>query len=411
MLTSCEDLILGAGITGLTITRELVSRGASGVTIIEKEPELGRHASGRNSGILHAGIYYSSDTLKARFCVEGNHLMKAYCEERGLPLRDTGKVIVASTMAQTPVIDELKLRADACGARAEVIDEERLKELEPGARTVDSALHAPDTATVDPLKVLRTLENDLVSTGKVKILKRTSFERAIGPRMFATSRGAIRARRLINCAGAFADRVAHSFGVTNDYRLVPFKGTYYEIARSDLVRGNVYPVPDLGNPFLGIHLSTTTGGRVYAGPTAIPALSPENYRPMERLTGQTLSILWRDIVLFLCNLQFRYVARRESAKYWKRWLFQETQRLVLALTRHDLFKTAKVGIRPQLVHWHTRTFTMDFLLHRHDECLHVLNAVSPAFTSSMAFARYAVDVLMRGGERAGGIQIHAARDG
>ena len=392
----CQVLIVGAGITGLTIARELVNQGAEDILILEKEGSLGVHASGRNSGVLHAGIYYTPDTLKARFCVEGNRLMKAFCREKGLTLKETGKVILATSPTEVEVLHELKRRADLSGARAFLIDRQELREIEPHVTTCDEALFSPDTAVIRPGEVLKALEDELARSAKTTIFYKTSFKTLLSDHQARTSEGVIRFEKFINAAGSYSDQIAHQFGLAKEYKILPFKGTYKKLTRNRtfLVRGNVYPVPNLKNPFLGVHLTRSADGEVYVGPTAIPAFSRENYRNFKGWGWETFPILFRNAVLLLKNQAFRQVALTEPRKYLKRSIFKEARRLVPELCLHDLVDSDKVGIRPQLVHWPTKTLVTDYIVLHNGDALHILNPISPAFTSSMAFAKYAVATLL-----------------
>jgi (S)-2-hydroxyglutarate dehydrogenase len=382
-------LVVGAGVVGLTIARELVARGVGDLVILEKEPELGRHASGRNSGVLHAGIYYAPDSHRARTCLAGNKLMRAYCEARGLPVLAAGKVIVARTEAEIATLEELHRRATANGARVRFVDERELAEIEPMARTVGRALHSLDTAVVDPRRVLGALRADLEATGAVRFLTGTRFLGLDGPEVARTSAGTIRFERLVNAAGAFCDVVARAFGVGGQYRLIPFKGIYRKLVpgASFPVNGNIYPVPDIRNPFLGVHFTRSVAGDVYLGPTAIPALGRENYGLFRGADREAPRILAEDALLFLRNEKFRSVALTEPRKYFPAFFHRDAARLV---KRYDpaLFGPAdKVGIRPQLVDWRTKELVMDFLVEAKDASVHVLNPISPAFTASMELAR------------------------
>ncbi|HJZ11772.1 MAG TPA: FAD-dependent oxidoreductase, partial [Acidobacteriota bacterium] len=205
----CHFLIVGAGIIGLTIARELAGRGAKDIIVMEKEEAPGLHASGRNSGILHAGIYYSSDSLKARFCVEGNRSMKKFCRQKSLALYESGKVIVAQDESELQRLYELKKRADLNGAKAVLISEQQLAELEPHARTYREALYAPETAVIDAAEVMKALERDVLQTGKVTILYRTPLTAFSAERTADTRSGPIVFEKLINAAGTFADEIAH----------------------------------------------------------------------------------------------------------------------------------------------------------------------------------------------------------
>ncbi len=392
----CEILIVGAGITGLAIARELLQRGAEDILIIEKEAVPGFHASGRNSGVLHAGIYYTPDTLKAKFCIEGNRLMKAYCREKGLTLGQTGKVVVARDETEVPGLYELKKRADACGATSAIIDAKELSSIEPFALTFEKALFSPETAVFRPLEIVDALARDLTGSRKVRISYRTAFLRPAGSSTVLTSSGQIRFERLINAAGAYADRIAHQFGVAGQYTILPFKGTYKKLNREKrfLVRGNIYPVPDLRNPFLGVHFTHTADDQVFIGPTAIPALGRENYRMFDGWSAETPRILWREGLLFFRDPVFRYSAAEEIKKYSSTFVYRESCKLLKGLGRRDIEDSDKTGIRAQLVDRTTGRLEMDFVVIKDSDSLHVLNAVSPAFTSSMAFARAAADQIL-----------------
>jgi (S)-2-hydroxyglutarate dehydrogenase len=396
MERQCQVLIVGAGITGLTTARELLKRGAEDLLIIEKEKSLGAHASGRNSGVLHAGIYYSPGTNKARFCVEGNRLMKEYCRERRLTLEESGKVIVAGDADKLEGIEELKRRADSCGAESRIIGDKELSEIEPYAVRNGKALYSPDTAVISPLEILESLKDELIESGKVKINFSTSFKDVSGSTTAVTTRGDIKFERFVNAAGAFADKVARHFGVGDRYRILPFKGTYKKLSpgASHLVRSNIYPVPDLRNPFLGVHFTRGADGNVYLGPTAIPALGREEYGFLDDISKETISILLRDSVLFFTNEAFRTAAVGEIRKYASGYLYKEARKLVPELKADDLIFSPKTGIRPQLVDWSSKELVMDFLVLREADSIHILNAISPAFTCSMAFAKYTVDKLL-----------------
>ncbi len=389
----CKFLIVGAGIIGLTVARELLKRGHSDLIILEKEPGPGFHASGRNSGVLHAGIYYSADSLKARFCIEGNRMMKEYCRHHHLSLVESGKVIVATTEQQLSGLHELKNRAERNGATIHLIGKKELEKLEPYAFTYRDALHSPNTAVIDPHQILQALQREIIDSGKAKTWFNTTFKRANQEGIIETSNGEIRYEKLINAAGAYADRIAHQFDLGHQYRIQPFKGTYQQIISSDLVNGNIYSVPDLKNPFLGIHFCKNVHGKITLGPTAIPALSRENYGLFENLDQETISILFRDAVLLVRNPAFRNAASVQLRKYSKKILFREAHAMVPELKYEDVQPSSKVGIRAQLVHWPTHELVMDFMILQNNHSLHVMNAVSPAFTSSMAFAKHVADQL------------------
>jgi len=395
-MEAADFVICGSGIVGLTLARELAARGADAILVLDKEPAPGLHASGRNSGVLHAGVYYAPDSERARTCLAGNRLMKAHCRERGLPLLENGKVIVTSAPAQLPTLNELHRRALASGADVSMVDERELAEIEPHARTVQRALHSRDTAVISPKAVLQSLRDELLCSGKVRFGfgRRVTGRKPGAARTLLTCQGPLRYGFFVNAAGAHADKVAAFFGAGRALRLLPFKGLYRQLRpeRADLVRGSIYPVPDIRNPFLGVHFTRSVSGETHIGPTAIPAFGRENYGILKGLDFEAFEILLRDAKLFLTNSAFRSVALSEPRKYRFKAFFADAARLVRGLSPGDIAPCAKVGIRPQLVDTASGRLITDFLTERGEAELHVLNAISPAFTSSMALAKRLADM-------------------
>jgi len=387
-----DVVIAGAGVIGLTLARELVSRGAR-VLALDKEDRPGRHASGRNSGVLHAGIYYAPGSARAATCLKGNRLMRAYCLERGLPLLESGKVIVAKDETELPRLRSLYDRALGAGAQVSLVDQDELREIEPRARTAGQAIHSPLTAVVDPVAILKSLRADLRASGRAEVRFGVTALGPSGRRELATSAGPVAYGALVNAAGAHADRLAHAFGLGRRYVLVPFKGVYRKLRpeASGLVRGSIYPVPDPATPFLGVHFTRSVRGEVYIGPTAIPAFGRENYGILKGLDAEAPEILWRDATLLAVNPTFRKVALSEPRKYLFRHFFADASRLVEGLGAGDVLPSPKAGIRPQLVDLAQNALVMDFLTESGEADLHVLNAISPAFTSSMALAEILAD--------------------
>lgn len=379
----------GAGIVGLSIARELQARNPGArIVVLEKEDAVGLHASGRNSGVLHSGIYYPAGSLKGKLCAEGARAMAAFCDEHDLPIDRLGKVILPVRQDDDAQLDMLLERARSNGAEAEIVDAKQLRDIEPLARTVTGrALFSPNTSVVDPLAIVRRIAASLdVRTG-VRVV-------GVDGGNVHTNRDELSCNTFINAAGLFADRVARMCGVGSQYVMLPFKGMYYDVARLPL-RRLVYPVPDLRVPFLGVHLTKSIDGHVLLGPTALPALGRENYRGLRGINARDLvQIGWRLSRQFLTNAQgFRALVRQELGRMTKHAFAEEARVLVPGLRDDDLGPSDHVGIRAQLVDTVKGELVMDFLVERGDRSVHVLNAVSPGFTTAFAFAKHVVDML------------------
>lgn len=392
---SYDYLIVGAGIVGLTVAHELKTRfPAARIGILDKEANAGMHASGRNSGVLHCGIYYGSDTLKAKVCAVGATRMMGFAQEHGIPCSKSGKVIVATSDKELPTVERLLNNAAENGIRAWRIGEKELLEIEPYAARGTAAIYSPDTAVIDSRAVVNRLTVLLEQQG-VQFLWCNGFKKVVGPREIATDQGKLSYGYLFNCAGAYADVVAKSFGLAEEYALVPFKGIYWKLRpeAEHLVRANIYPVPDIDLPFLGVHLTRVISGDVYVGPTAIPALGRENYGLIEGIRPlEAMEVGYRLAGMYLSNrYNFRHMAHLELSKYLKHNFVAAAQRLLPSITSEDMIPTPKAGIRPQLVNLREGKLEMDYIFQHTEHSTHVLNAISPAFTSSFAFAEMIVN--------------------
>jgi len=392
-ITKTDFLIIGAGIIGLAIAkalRELYSE--KEICIIEKEESLGAHASGRNSGVLHAGFYYTPDSLKAKFTRQGNQELKEFCEEKGLRLNKCGKVVVAKNEKELETLFELKRRGDINGVELYVITEKELKDLEPNAKTYKYALLSPNTATVDPLEVLKALESELREK-EVKFFFNSPYEKKLNDDLGIIAGGKIfKAEKIINCAGLYADKIAKDFGFSKDYELVPFKGVYLKYTGEDqFIKRNIYPVPDIRFPFLGVHFTIQVDGKIKIGPTAMPAFWRENYKKFERFNFKELvEVIKWDTLMFIKKAEFRRLAVEEIKKYKKSYMIEQAKMLVYNIPSAELFKWGKPGIRAQLIDKRNLTLVQDFVIEGDNYSVHILNAVSPAFTASFPFSRYVV---------------------
>ncbi len=388
-----DYIIIGAGIMGLSIAKSLLDvKPRARIMIVEKERELGLHASGRNSGVLHAGFYYHPDSLKAKFTKQGNEELAKFCEKKGLRINRCGKVVVAKDEKDLEILYELKRRGEANGVELHVVDERELREIEPNAKTFQKALWSPNTAVVDPREVISCIADELKAKGVILELGRT-YRGRVGKQAISVGDVTIEFGRLVNTAGLYADKIAKDFGFSRDYVVIPFKGLYLNYRGEDkFIRTNIYPVPDIRKPFLGVHFTLRVDGRIKLGPTAMPCYWRENYSGLSgfRLYEFLETTFWNLKLLFKSSL-VRTTALEEFKKYVKSYLIREGLRLIREMGNTSSWEWAPSGIRAQLVNVRTLELVQDFIVEGDEESVHILNAVSPAFTASLPFARYVVE--------------------
>ena len=376
-----DYLIVGAGIIGMTIAYELLAKKPGiKIAIIDKEEDVAKHASGRNSGVLHAGFYYSADSLKAKLTVDGNKLMKSFCQNNDIYVNNTQKVVVVKDASELDGIYELQKRAEVNGVETKILSEEEVKQIDPNIKTYKKALYSPTTASVDPKEVCFTLRDVLKEKG-VEFYFNTGFKRCD-----------LKYEYLINSAGAYADKIAKQFNCAQDYTMLPFKGIYLKyMENKTAIKTNIYPVPNLNNPFLGVHYTITVDGSIKIGPTAIPAFWRENYKGFTNFNlNEMLEVIYYEIKLFLLNsFNFRSLAITEMKNYNRKSFIQKAKAMVTTIG--DDFKPMPAGIRSQLLNTKTNELVQDFVVEHAEKSTHVLNAVSPAFTCSFAFAKHVVN--------------------
>ncbi len=393
-MNTTDFLLIGGGIIGISIARELKSRYPdSSVCILEKEPQCGLHASGRNSGVLHAGFYYTADSFKAKFTREGNHRLTEYCDAKNIKLNKCGKLVVAQNESELVWLDELMKRARKNGVPLESVTEEESQSIEPRVKTYQRALFSPTTSSVDPKELVASLLSEAIQEG-VQIKSNSHYLRRSGKRSIQTSDGIYEAKYLINTAGLYADKIGRDFGFSRDYRILPFKGLYlYSEEPPGALRTHIYPVPDLANPFLGVHFTVTTDGKVKLGPTAIPAFWREQYEGWRNFNFNELTeIILRQAGLFLSsNFDFKTLAFRELQKYSKLKLVSLASSLAKGVDIKHYRRWGQPGIRAQLLNTRKKKLEMDFVLEGDDQSMHILNAVSPGFTCALPFAEYVCD--------------------
>jgi L-2-hydroxyglutarate oxidase len=361
------------------------------VTVLEKEDRVATHQTGHNSGVIHAGVYYKPGSLKAQLCRAGAASMVEFCQANEIPYQVCGKLIVATDESELPRLNALYDRATANGLPVTRIGPDEARAYEPNVNCV-AGLHVASTGIVDYTRVATRLA-DLVEKagGTVRLGAKVTGLRPDGSAVVvATTIGAFRADYLINCAGLHADRVARLAGLTPPARIVPFRGEYYELTkeRRDLVNGLIYPVPDPQFPFLGVHLTRMIDGSVHAGPNAVLATAREGYswgrfRPRDVAEVAAYPGLWR-----LARRHFRYGLTEVRRSLSRKRFAQSLARLVPAVTPQDIVP-AGAGVRAQAIS-PDGSLVDDFLIVRARRQVHVLNAPSPAATSSLEIAKHIV---------------------
>jgi (S)-2-hydroxyglutarate dehydrogenase len=394
--STVDALIVGGGMVGLSTAWQLLEKDSSfKVAVIEKEPDLGMHSSGRNSGILHAGIYYPPCSLKAKVCVIGARRLRAWCEAEKLPVLACGKVITPQKTSLDPQLDLLLERGMANGANVEIIDQLQFNELVPDGRTSSGrALWSPDTCVVKPLQVIQRLKKRLIERGVRFFMSENSWSLGKKNQILLSDQAKISYSHLFNCAGLQADRVAHKFGVGQEYTMLPFRGGYYQLKPNAPLafRTNLYPVPDLEVPFLGVHISPSVDGTVYIGPTATPALGRENYQGLKGaepfVAFKFLGSLARQAVV---DRKIRRYIRDQAFDWMPHRFLAAAQQIVPALRNEHIEPSLKSGIRPQLYDRKKNELVQDFVMMNGPSSTHIVNAISPAFTASFELADHILE--------------------
>jgi len=394
-LASYDFVIVGGGVIGLTLAISLKKTfHKSSVLIIEKEHALGLHASGRNSGVLHAGFYYTSDSLKAKLTRDGNTSMREYCKKKSIKINECGKLVVCKDEHDLQVLDELEARAKNNSVEVYKISKKEAKKIEPRVVTTDSAIWSPTTSSVDPKKVMDSLLQDAVDLGVVVSTNTHYLSSDRTHKRVITNQGSYGYGYFINAAGLYADKIALEWGFSKQYRILPFKGLYlYSNSSAYKPKVHIYPVPDLKYPFLGVHFTLTADGLAKIGPTAIPAFWRENYQGFHRFNAaEAIEVVYREAGLWLKNkFDFRALTFAEVRKYSKKNMVKDASQLLSNANELGFERWGSPGIRAQLVDIDKGKLEMDFVYEGDGESFHILNAVSPAFTCSISFAKFLVD--------------------
>ena len=391
-----DHIIIGAGIIGISLGLALLERNPSRkVLIIDKENKPGVHASGRNSGVLHAGFYYSPDSLKAKFCRLGNLELRKFCKENNLRILETGKVVVCQDKQDVLRLEVLYRRGVENGVDIELHSFQELRRIEPAAQTIDKFIWSPTTAVGSPKDVIEKLSEKFVKSGgkflfnqKVKLIKKNNEI------LIQTKSANYFAKAIINSAGAYAAELAKQVNVGREYVCMPFLGAY---KKTNLLSQNpkrlVYPVPNPVNPFLGVHTTITLNNELKIGPTAFPVIGKEQYKAIDGFSFKDLAeFLSSSRALLRSNsVNLLGLAQEEVLKLFTKPLLKRTQKLSDTLQINKNWVKHPSGIRAQIINTKTKTIEMDYIVESDKNVVHVLNAVSPGWTSSLPFARWVVE--------------------
>ena len=391
-----DQIIIGAGIIGISLGLAILERSPSKkVLIIDKENKPGFHASGRNSGVLHAGFYYSPDSLKAKFCRLGNLELRKFCKENNLRILETGKVVVCQDKQDVLRLEELYRRGVENGVDIEMHSFQELNRIEPAAQTIDKFIWSPTTAVGSPKDVIEKLSEKFIKSGgkflfnqKVKLIKKNNEV------LIQTKSANYFAKAIINSAGAYAAELAKQVNVGREYVCMPFLGAY---KKSNLLSQNpkrlVYPVPNPVNPFLGVHTTITLNNELKIGPTAFPVIGKEQYKAIDGFSFKDLAeFLSSSRALLRSNsVNLLGLAQEEVLKLFTKPLLKRTQKLSDSLQINKNWVKHPSGIRAQIINTKTKTIEMDYIVESDKNVVHVLNAVSPGWTSSLPFARWVVE--------------------
>lgn len=386
--------VIGGGIIGLSIGYKFFEHFAGAeVTIFEKDSQPGLHASTRNSGVIHSGLYYSPDSLKSRFSIDGNRQLKSFIRSAKLPLKESGKIIVTKNEAEIPRLEALASRAARNGVEIELLDSERISSIQPGATTIKKFIFSPSTAISDPKLLFHTLlDKYLARGGKISTSSRIEAG-TLSDDIFQSFDW------VVNCGGGGALKIAQTQGLGLEYDLMPFLGIYWgSKSLSKKLSVPIYPLPHAINPFLGVHLTPTIGELSKIGPTAIPVLGTEQYKinavPSAQEIFQTLKgavSMARGEKHSLAKIafeEFRYLQRRNMIK--------DASKLFPYASDVSDWRLMPGGIRSQLINNRTGALLDDFLVETKSNQTHILNAVSPGWTSALAFSEWVIETHFKG---------------
>ncbi|TKF13542.1 L-2-hydroxyglutarate oxidase [Enterovibrio norvegicus] len=399
-MISCDYLIVGAGIVGLSVANELQQRHPDKrIVVVDKEPAVASHQTGRNSGVIHAGVYYTPGSLKARFCTEGNIAIKAFCQQHDIAFEACGKLLVATNDIELTRMQALIARAEQNGLAFEVLDANELQKREPNVKGV-GAIFVPSTGIVSYREICQKLHQLIEENGgQVHLDSPVSYLKETDDGVTAVAGDhTFHADRIVACCGVMSDRIVRLLGETPDFQIIPFRGDYFQLPpqHNTIINSLIYPIPDPALPFLGVHLTKMIDGSVTVGPNAVLSFAREGYDRTSFNMPDTMDMLGFPGFYNVIRRNFRSAIKELRNGLWKSGYLKEVQKYCPSLTNDDL-NSYPSGIRAQAV-YQNGDLVDDFLFHQTQRALVVCNAPSPAATSCFPIARYIVETLEKAGD-------------
>lgn len=391
-----DFLIVGSGIVGLVLALKLKAKFANKeILMLDKEADSVQHGTGRNSGVIHSGIYYPQNTLRAKYCISGSKQLKNYVKENNLWIDECGKILLPSSKKSMLNIDVLLERAADNGIVAERIDKKRMLELEPNANPFfEEGIHVPFTSIVDPKEVALSIVSDVKKKGVEIIYNSEVTDIDSSQGKVSTNESSYLADVIINSAGLQAERIAKISSLKSEYSFLPFKGKYWELNSGIKLSKLLYPVPDLSLPFLGIHTVHNKDGKIYIGPSSTPVFGRENYSGSKNIKiKEALFLMFSFALKIIFNVNgLRSLALRELKLISLSGVYKEARNLLTGIKRSQLcLSEKKVGIRSQIFDKDNKSLVSDFVVKKDKRIIHILNAISPAFTASFGLADFIIE--------------------
>lgn len=394
-MEKADVAVIGSGVVGISVARGLLELDPSlRISIFEKEQNFSGHASARNSGVLHAGFYYSPESLKARFCREGRDELESLANKYSIPIKKIGKVVVAQNQSGETRLETLLQRGIANGVELERLPESELFKFEPLARTQGSFLWSPNTTVSNPVLINEALRNELIST-KVKFISNSKV--SFKDKKWMNDDEIIPAKYFVNAGGAWALDLAHQMSLGMHYRTMPFLGLYKQVRVEKLpIRTLIYPVPHPINPFLGVHFTLTIDGFVKIGPSALPIIGKSQYSINSPITPRELITFGKNLLSLARGSKHDLwsMAQYEIPKLLTSNLVEAASELVPSARTVNQWSRKSPGIRGQLINSKNGELLQDFIIEHNQNSTHVLNAVSPGWTASIPFGRHIAQMVL-----------------